>query len=104
MPVRSCRVTICDMQGIEHTVQVTAGTLYEAVALGLASIRTHEWVEGIPDGLNAVKVSASNIPVEHSVTVKDFNAWLNRPSRSPREIISRQKILDILGLQPKQQS
>ena len=92
------------MQGVEHTVQVTAGTLYEAVALGLASIRTDEWVEGIPDGLNAIKVSASNIPVEHSVTVQDFNAWLNRPSRSPREIISRQKIMDILGLPPKRQT
>jgi len=100
MPVRSCRVTIRDMEGVEHAVQVTAGTLYEAVALGLASIRTDEWVEGIPEGLNVVKVAASNIPVEHSVPIKDFNAWLKKNGGSPREMAGRQKIKAILGLFP----
>jgi hypothetical protein len=33
MPVRSCHVTIRDMEGMEHTVHVTAATLCEAVAL-----------------------------------------------------------------------
>jgi hypothetical protein len=97
MPVRSCRVTIRDMEGVDHTVQVTAGTLYEAVALGLASIRSEEWVEGIPDGLNVVKVSASNVPVEHSVQMKDFNAWLKKEGGSPRESSDRRRIREILG-------
>ena len=35
MPVRSRRVTIRDLEGTDHSVQVTASTLYEAVALGL---------------------------------------------------------------------
>jgi hypothetical protein len=91
MPVRQCKVTICDLQGVEHSVQVTAGSLYEAIALGLASIRTDEWVEGIPSGLNAVKVSASNVAVEHSVKVQNFIAWLERRSRSPRELVSRER-------------
>jgi hypothetical protein len=47
MPVRSCKVTIEDMNGVSHTVEVTAGSLYEAVALGMAAIRTDEWVSGI---------------------------------------------------------
>jgi hypothetical protein len=101
MPVRSCKVTIFDLEGIEHSVQVTAGSLYEAVALGLASFRTDEWVEGIPPGLNAVKVSASNVAVEYCVKVQDFNAWLQRPRRSPRELVSRERIRSILGLESK---
>ena len=76
---------------------MTAGSLYEAVALGLATIRTDEWVDGIPDGFNVVKVAASNVAVEHSVTVKDFNT-----RRSPRELVSREKIKTILGLTLKQ--
>lgn len=36
-----------------HTVQITASTLYEAVARGLAAIRRNEWVAGIAQGLNA---------------------------------------------------
>ena len=86
------------MQGVDHTVQVTAGTLYEAVALGLASIRTDEWVEGIPEGLNAVMVSVRNVPVEHSVPLKDFNAWLKKEGGSPRETSARRRIREILGL------
>jgi hypothetical protein len=39
MPIRFCRVAIEDMNGITHTVEVTASTLYEAVAQGLAAMR-----------------------------------------------------------------
>jgi hypothetical protein len=46
MPVRSCKVTVKDMEGVAHTVEVTAATLYDAVALGMAAIRGDEWVTG----------------------------------------------------------
>ena len=83
---------------MDHTVCVTAGTLYEAVALGLALIRTDEWTEGIPDGLNVVKVSVSNVPVEHAVQMKDFNSWLKKEGGSPRESSDRVRIRQILGI------
>ena len=37
MAARACRVTIKDMEGVDHTVSVTASTLYEAIALGLVA-------------------------------------------------------------------
>jgi hypothetical protein len=67
MPVRSCRVTIQDTDGVSHTVEVMAATLYEAVAQGLAAIRGNEWVAGIAHGLNVVKVSVADVRVEHEV-------------------------------------
>jgi hypothetical protein len=39
MSVRSCKVTIEDMNGVRHTVDVTAESLYEAVALGLGAMK-----------------------------------------------------------------
>lgn len=51
MGVRSCRVTIQDIDGVSHTVDVTAATLYEAVAQGLAAIRGNEWVAVSRKGL-----------------------------------------------------
>jgi hypothetical protein len=98
MPVRSCKVTIRDMEGVDHSVQVTAGTLYEAVALGLASIRSEEWVEGIPEGLNTVRVSVRNVPVEHAVKLQDFTAWLKKEGGIPRESSDRLRIRQILGI------
>ena len=70
MPVRSCRVTIQDMDGVAHTVEVTVSTLYEAVSLGLAAIRGNEWVLGIAQGLNVVRVSVADVRVEHEVRLK----------------------------------
>ncbi len=48
MQVRSCRVTIRDIDGMSHTVEVTASTFYEAVAQALAALRGHELVAGRP--------------------------------------------------------
>ena len=98
MPVRSCRVTIRDLEGTDHSVQVTASTLYEAVALGLASLRGEEWVAGVGEGPNAVRVAVTNVPVEHQVAMKDFHAWLERPARSPRDVMQRARVREILGL------
>lgn len=98
MPVRSCRVTVADMDGASHTVEVTAATLYEAVALGLAAIRGDEWVAGIAQGLNTVKVSVADVRVEHDVKLMDFTKWLDKTGGSPREVSDRYKIRSILGM------
>src|SRR2546430_15392564 len=86
MSVRSCRVTIQDMDGVSHTVEVTAATLYEAVAQGLAAIRVNEWVAGIAQGLNVdnvVKVSVADIRIEHAIKLGHFMKWLCRTRGSP---------------------
>jgi hypothetical protein len=57
MAIRSCRVTITDREGIARTVEVTASSLHEAVAMGLKAMRGNQWVAGVPDGFAALKVS-----------------------------------------------
>jgi hypothetical protein len=98
MAVRSCRVTIQDTEGVSHTVEVTAASLYEAVAQGLVSFRSNEWIADIGERFGVVKVSVAEVRVEHEVKLKDFTAWLERSGRSPREIIQRQKVRAILGM------
>jgi len=98
VPIRSCRVTIQDMDGVSHTVEVTAATLYEAVARGLAALRGNEWVAGIAQGANTVKVSVADVRVEHEVKFADFMIWLDRPPRSPRDLSARHEIRSILGM------
>jgi hypothetical protein len=86
------------MDGVSHTVEVTAATLYEAVAQGLAAIRGNEWVAGVAQGLNAVKVAVADVRVEHEVKLVDFTKWVDRTGGSPREISDRQRIRAILGI------
>jgi hypothetical protein len=98
MEVKSCRVTIRDMDGIAHSVEVTAATLYEAVALGLKQIRGNDWVEGIADGLNVVTISVKNVQVDHVVTIGEFTKWLQRKGGSPADMTRRRKAKEILGM------
>jgi hypothetical protein len=88
------------MDGVAHTVEVTASTLYEAVALGMAAVRNEEWATGIAMGLNTVRVRVTNVPVEHEVQLKDFTKWLDKNGGSPREVSDRRRIKTILGMQP----
>jgi hypothetical protein len=74
MSVRSCRVTIRDLEGMDHSVHVTASTLYEAVALALTLVRGHDWVPGIAEGPNTITVMVTDVPVEHHVSMKDFRS------------------------------
>jgi hypothetical protein len=65
----------------------------------MAAIRTDEWVAGIAQGLNAVKVRFTNVSVEHEVMLKDFTKWLDRTNGSPREMVERKRIRSILGME-----
>jgi hypothetical protein len=97
MTVRSCRVSIQDLEGITHTAEVSAESLFEAVAQGLAALRRSDWVAGFQQGM--VKVSVADVHVEHLVKLSDFTQWLERPgAKSPREMIQRQRARSILGM------
>ena len=96
--VRSCRVSITDLEGVTHTVEVTAETLYEAVALGLAAIRDSDWAADIAQGLNTVTVRVMDVSAEHTVMFVDFNKWLEGSGGNPRDMTRRDRAREILGL------
>ena len=95
MPLRSCRVTITDVQGRIHAIEVVASTVFEAVALGLKAIEGDKWRA---DGFTPVKVRVSDVPADYEVKLKDFTKWLDRRGISPRGVIDRKRIRAILGL------
>ena len=98
MSVRQCRVSVSDLEGVRHTAEVTASTLYEAVALGLAAIRGEEWAGEIVEGLNNVAVTVVPVAVTHTVVMQDFKRWLDRKGGAPRDITHREHVRQILGL------
>jgi hypothetical protein len=95
--LQTCRVTIRDREGTDHSVVVTASTLYEAVALGLAAFRSSHWVPSAAD-MDTVRVSVTSVPVQHSVKMRDFDAWLEREGGSPRDVVGRARAREILGM------
>jgi hypothetical protein len=93
------RITAQDMEGVAHTAEVTAATLYEAVALGIAAIRGDAWVTDIAQGMNTVRVRVTSVAVEHEVRLMDFTKWLDKDGGSPREVTDRNRIRTILGME-----
>jgi hypothetical protein len=94
---RTCTVAVKDVQDVEHSIEVSAETLYEAIATALAALRTDIWVGDISQELTTVTVLVQQPPVKHEVKMKDFLSWLNRQGRSPAEVIMKQKLEKILG-------
>ena len=87
-----------DLNGTAHSLDVTAESLYEAVAQALAAVRSHEWVGDIGKGLTAVTVKVRNPEVTHIVKIQDFENWLNRGCKSPAETAVKARLRKILGM------
>ena len=88
--VRSCRVTMMDLDGVSHTVRVTASTLYEAIRAGRCGHSRPRMGGQKPGGdFTQVKVSVMSIPVEHTVQIRKFVQWIEKNGGSPREVLDR---------------
>jgi hypothetical protein len=91
MEIRSCRVTIADMDGVAHTVEVMAARLFEAVPLGLKQLQGNEWVTGLGRPMDMVTVAVKSVPVEHHVRIGEFTKWLERSGTTPAEVTRKRK-------------
>jgi hypothetical protein len=97
MAVRPCRVTCSDTQGVERTVEVTAQSLYEAVAQALRVFREGDWGEDSNRIPASVVVTINQPQVEHRVRIKDFENWLESGGKSPAEMALKSRLRDIIG-------
>jgi hypothetical protein len=70
-------------------VEVTADSLYDAVAPGLAAMRDAEWAGDIGHGQTTITVVVRQPEVEHNVRMGDFQVWLDSNGRSPVEMASK---------------
>jgi hypothetical protein len=102
VPLKACTVVVHDLNGTAHALDVTAETLYEAVAQALAAVRGHDWVGDIGHGLTTVTVKVRNPEVTHTVKIQDFEDWLNRGCRSPKETATKARFRQMLGMDRQQ--
>jgi hypothetical protein len=97
-PLHRCSVSCNDLQDVLHTVEVTAESLYDAVAKALIIFRQNDWVAEIGTGLTPVTVVVKEPTVMHQVLMKDFERWLKRSGRTPAETANRSVLRKQLGL------
>jgi hypothetical protein len=73
MGFRKCTVSYCDVNGVEHSVEVSADSLYEAVAQGLRVFREND----APVSSRADMLTPSNL--QQALTRPCH--WINIPHR-----------------------
>jgi hypothetical protein len=95
---KACTVVVHDLNDTAHQLDVTAETLYEAVAQALATVRGQDWVGDIGRGLTTVTVKVRNPEVTHIVKIQDFENWLNRGCKSPADLVLKTRLRKMLGM------
>ena len=96
MSVRTCTVSCEDSDGHQHSIEVTAETLYEAVANALAAFKSNEWVGQIGRG-HTITLRVQQPAVEHRVRILEFEKWLGTNGKTPAEMTLKVRLRSILG-------
>jgi hypothetical protein len=91
--LRTCRVSYRDLEGVTHTVEVSASSLYEAAVLALKAFEQTGWADH-PVGVMEVEVRSP--AVKHQIPVVRVTNWL-RSAGMPRDVALKSRLREILG-------
>jgi hypothetical protein len=97
MSPKTCTVSLTDVRGSRHTVEVMADSLFEAAVSGLKILRENGWVPDTPGPATRLDIQVKEPAVSHHVTVLQIHRWLEGASISPNEMVRKQKLKAILG-------
>ncbi len=95
MPIQKCKVSFVDRRGVHHSVEVQAATVFEAVCRASAIFK-HSVVED-PTWAAEFVVEVVDKPKAFRVKTEELKKWLARNGRSPRELVEKKRLKEMLG-------
>ena len=87
--MRTCIVTITDLDQVTHSVEVQAETLFEATAAAVAAFRQYSWGAGALTPAAVLRVEVQGPTVVHTVPLTALERWQRSPSTSPKELLAK---------------
>lgn len=93
----TCRVSFTDGANGTHTVTVSASSLYEAVALGLAESKKSGFAFAAVGPATRLKVAAQRPATMLEISIATFQAWLDTNGRTSREQAKKVTLRQLLG-------
>src|SRR5712692_2217970 len=82
---------------VEHAIEVTADSLYEAVAQGLRVFRENDWIDEVSRGQTTISVVVRQPEVQHKVRIQDFELCLDSKGRTPAEMSLKARLRELLS-------
>jgi hypothetical protein len=91
--VRTCLVSYMDLDGVKHSVEITAGSLFEAAVVGMNAMKVPDWFNR---STLTIEIRVKQPETIHTVSSAVLTAWLARKGRTPREMALKAKLLEIV--------
>ena len=98
VPSRSCRVSFTDSEGVEHSVQVPAESLYEAAVEAMAAFRRSVLAEMPLGSATRLTIRVKAPEEEHTITIGKVLAWLDGVTTSPSDKLKKNRLRERLRM------
>ena len=92
---RTCLVSFTDSEGIRHSVEVTAGTLYEAAVLAIAQFRNCGFTANAPGPATRLTVAIKQPGTIHDVQWGKVETWIQSAGK-PNEQAMKSRLRELL--------
>ena len=84
--MRSCRVSVTGLDGVTHSVDVQASSLFEAASVALTAFRQQPgWATDALTPNARFRVEVQHPPTVHDVPLKAIEQWPPSPATSPKD-------------------
>jgi hypothetical protein len=94
-----CRVSYLDSKNIEHAVDVTADSLFEAAAVAVRAFREGALMDDLPVAGTELRIAVFPLSVEHRVHLQRVEQWAQTGTvKSPVEMLRRERVRELLRL------
>ena len=93
----TCIVSFTDSEGIRHSVEVTAGTLYEAAVLAINEFRRCGFTSNAPGPATRLTVAVKTPATSHEVQWGKIEAWLQSAGK-PNEQGMKSRLRELLRM------
>jgi hypothetical protein len=91
-------VSFVDSEGIQHTAEVSASSLYEAAALGVAEFKRCSLMDAQPGPATRLSVTVKSPTTRHELTLARLQSWLTGGAKSPNEQVVKNRLREISGI------
>jgi hypothetical protein len=89
-------VSFTGPSGLRHSVEVTAESIYEAAALGVAVLKNSGWAEAIAPGTE-LEVQVREPATSHRLTLQQIHRWCDGATVSPDETMKKRRLKQLLA-------
>jgi len=93
----TCRVSFTDGADMTHTVTVSASSLYEAAARGIAEFKRSGFAFASVGPATRLTISVEPPATTHELSVAKLQTWLDTNGKTPREQALKVTLRQLLG-------